>query len=121
MATADSDETEQADVTQNGDETVVEGPNAASDETEYPDGTGREVEEGHQNAVHSGSKQEASFTIGTGTREQATIKVRGMGANAGEASADFDAALQHIEDNDIPERVAELVQRGNKAFEEDDE
>ena len=119
MATADSDETEQAEVTQNGDETVVEGPNAAAND-ELPQGTDADYNTGREDAISSGSKQKLALTFGDGTREQVKLKLVGRGPNAKAASEDLNASVKHAEDNNIPERAANLVQEGNAAFSGDE-
>jgi hypothetical protein len=113
MTDSNSEDSEEATINHNGDDTAtVQGPNAAA----LKDGTDDDYNQGRADAISSGSKQKAKLTFGKGTREQAVLKVVGRGENAAEASRDFLAGLENAEENNVPQRLANLVQDGNAAF-----
>jgi hypothetical protein len=68
----------------------------------------REFNQGRQDAVSSGTKIRGKVKRGTGTRDQDELVIEGRGADAEEAAADFEAALEQAEANDWADRLRAL-------------
>jgi len=56
----------------------------------------------------SGTTIVGKSKMGSGTRDQATVKVKGKGTDAEEAAAEFEAALEAAEAGDWGHRLLEL-------------
>jgi len=81
---------------------------SGDDTTEDDARADREFNQGRQDAVSSGTKIRAKVKRGTGTRDQDEIVIEGRGADAAEAAADFEAALERAEAGEWAERLRAL-------------
>jgi hypothetical protein len=110
MATADSDDTdtEQTEVTQNGDETVVEGPNAA--EQEVPQGTDADYNQGRADAKSAGTVISGKIEEDNddGPRSKVELKIKGSGPNAEAAIKDYAAAAEYAREEGLHTDLHEM-------------
>lgn len=67
-----------------------------------------DADETRERHVPEGTKITAKLKRGTGTRDQDTLKIEGRGEDATEAWEDFHAALTHVEENDVVDRLRDL-------------
>jgi len=68
----------------------------------------RTFNQGRQDSVSSGTKIRAKVKRGTGTRDQDELVIEGRGADAAEAAADFEDALQRAEAQGWADRLRAL-------------
>jgi hypothetical protein len=105
---ANSTETAEPSVKQNGDETVVEGPNAAEQgesedaSSEYDTGTAHAKDEGVT------IKGKAVEDNGDGPRSKAELVIKGTGRNAEEALDDYMTAAAKAEEDQLLKQLHDL-------------
>lgn len=61
-----------------------------------------------QENIYSGTSIEGKVKMGSGTRDQAEVKLKGKGATTEEAAEEFEQALQAAEEGDWGHRLLQL-------------